>query len=297
MSGVDAHASIAACLPGIPVDSVVPLGEGQDNVAFEVNGELVVRFGKEPDAAVRAVRIDREARLLAFVASVSPVPVPLPLPTAPGSGCLAYRKLPGTALLDVPLPARREHGPRVAQTLGGLLRALHSVPLDRVDGLVEPDDEPPAQWLAEAAELVDDIGDSLPARFAGPVRAFLAAPPPEPARERGPADSGHPLVFSHNDLGIEHVLVDPATFAVTGVLDWTDAALVDPAYDFGLLYRDLGATGLHAAFGGYGQSTVDIESRALFYARCSVLEDLAYGLKTGLRRYVDNSLAALEWLF
>jgi hypothetical protein len=35
--------------------------------------------------------------------------------------------------------------------------------------------------------------------------------------------------------GIEHVLVDQDTFAVTGVLDWTDAALVDPAYDFGPL--------------------------------------------------------------
>ncbi len=274
------------------MDSVVPLGEGQDNVAFEVNGELVVRFGKEPDPVVRAARIDREARLLTFVASVSPVPVPRPVPTIPGSGCLAYRKLPGTALLDAPAQSKREHGPRIARTLGGLLRALHAVPLDRVDALVGVDDEPLSQWLAEAADLVDGLGDGLPARFAAPVRAFLAASPPGAA-----VDSGHPLVFSHNDLGIEHVLVDPETFAVTGVLDWTDAALVDPAYDFGLLYRDLGAPGMRAALDGYGRSTMDMGARALFYARCSVLEDLAYGLESGLRRYVDNSLAALEWLF
>jgi aminoglycoside phosphotransferase (APT) family kinase protein len=283
---------IAACLPGIEVASVIPLGEGQDNVAFEVNGELVVRFGKEPEVGARDARIDRETRLLAFVASVSPLPVPLPLPTAPGSGCLAYRKLPGTALLDVPAPAKREHGPRMAQALGGLLRALHAVPVDRVDGLVDVDDEPLSQWLAEASELVDGLGDGLPARLRAPVRAFLAAPPPAAA-----VDGGHPLVFSHNDLGAEHVLVDPETFAVTGVLDWTDAALVDPAYDFGLLYRDLGAPGLRAALDGYGRSTMDMENRARFYARCSVLEDLAHGLETGLRRYVDNSLAALDWLF
>jgi aminoglycoside phosphotransferase (APT) family kinase protein len=36
------------------------------------------------------------------------------------------------------------------------------------------------------------------------------------------------LVLSHNDLGIEHVLVDPATLEVTGVVDWSDAAIVDP---------------------------------------------------------------------
>jgi aminoglycoside phosphotransferase (APT) family kinase protein len=56
------------------------------------------------------------------------------------------------------------------------------------------------------------------------IQAFLATTPPD----------GTPAqVFSHNDLGIENVLVDPDTAAVTGVLDWADAALVDPAYDFG----------------------------------------------------------------
>jgi aminoglycoside phosphotransferase (APT) family kinase protein len=43
-------------------------------------------------------------------------------------------------------------------------------------------------------------------------------------------------VFSHNDLGIEHVLIDPGTWTVTGIIDWSDAAIVDPAIDFGLLY-------------------------------------------------------------
>jgi len=27
---------------------------------------------------------------------------------------------------------------------------------------------------------------------------------------------------------------------VTGIIDWSDAAIVDPAHDFGLLHRDLG---------------------------------------------------------
>jgi len=62
-------------------------------------------------------------------------------------------------------------------------------------------------------------------------------------------------VFSHNDLGIEHVLGTPATAAVTGVIDWGDAALIDPACDFGLLYRDLGAAALptRRACGEFGQ--------------------------------------------
>ena len=87
---------------------------------------------------------------------------------------------------------------------------------------------------------------------------------------------------------------------MTGVIDWSDAAIVDPAVDFGLLYRDLGPAAAHAAMGSYQTEATDLaalEERARFYARCSVFEDLAYGLQTGRDRYVDKSLAALAWLF
>src|SRR5215211_4430951 len=97
---------VAAYLPDHRVDSVVPVGEGGDHLAYEVDGELIVRFGKEPDPAARAAGVDREARLLAAVAAISPLPVPEPVFTAAEQGCLAYRKLPGVPLLDLPLPPR-----------------------------------------------------------------------------------------------------------------------------------------------------------------------------------------------
>lgn len=103
------------------------------------------------------------------------------------------------------------------------------------------------------------------------------------------------LVFSHNDLGMEHVLVDPRTWTVSGVIDWTDAAFTDPAYDLGLIYRDLGPAAFGAALAAYGSD--EPRERAVFLARCTVLEDLAYGIRSGKRVYADNALASLEWLF
>jgi aminoglycoside phosphotransferase (APT) family kinase protein len=87
---------------------------------------------------------------------------------------------------------------------------------------------------------------------------------------------------------------------VTGIIDWSDAAIVDPAVDFGLLYRDLGPAAADAAMGSYRTGTDDLVTlaeRAVFYARCRVFEDLAYGLETGRVAYVDKSLAAMAWLF
>jgi aminoglycoside phosphotransferase (APT) family kinase protein len=105
-------------------------------------------------------------------------------------------------------------------------------------------------------------------------------------------------VFSHNDLGIEHVLVDPDTGAITGIIDRSDAAMVDPAYDVGLLYRDLGPVALDAILRSEpGAGDDGLRERAVFYARCNVLEDLAYGYEAGRPEYVDKSLAALRRLF
>jgi aminoglycoside phosphotransferase (APT) family kinase protein len=277
---VDVGTVVAAHLPGYRVGTVALLGAGQEHVAYEINGELIVRLARQPDPD----RVRRDGALLAVVARVSPVPVPEPVFVAPDEGCLAYRKLPGVALLDAPRAAWCPAAARIAAPLGDLLAALHAVPVEAVAGLVEPDDPPLEEWRGEAAQTYPSVAAHLPARYRPAVEAFLAAPPPP---------AGYPLVFSHNDLGIEHVLVDPAGWTVSGVIDWTDAALVDPAVDIGLLYRDLGPAALAAAPGG----DAALAERAVFYARCALLEDLAYGIATGLGRYVAKSRTALSWLF
>jgi aminoglycoside phosphotransferase (APT) family kinase protein len=287
----DVHDVVVAHMPDYQVDSVVQVGEGLDNRAYEVNGELIVRFSKEPDPARRTALLNREARLLAAVADVSPLPVPEPTFTDSARGHLAYFKLPGVPLLDIPRRQRAEHGTSIAGTLGELLTALHAVPVDRWTDLVDTDNHPPAEWRREAAETYTTVAEQVPAVHRRSVQTFLDAPPPH---------DGFAPAFSHNDLGIEHVLIDPVAWTVTGIIDWSDAAIVDPAYDFGLIYRDLGPAALRLAIRRYRTDANDVAAlseRAVFYARCSVFEDLAYGMETGQDKYVDKCLTAMEWLF
>ncbi|MFJ9478563.1 phosphotransferase family protein [Streptomyces mirabilis] len=273
------------------IDSVVPLGEGLDNLAYEVNGELIVRFSKEPDLARRASLVGREARVLAAVADISPLPVPEPTFTVAEQGCLAYYKLPGAPLLDMSRHQRSAHGTSIGATLGELLTALHAVPVERLADLVDVDHQPLAEWRQEATENYVTVAGQVPAAHRRPVEAFLDAAPPH---------DGCTPTFSHNDLGIEHVLIDPVAWTVTGIIDWSDAAVVDPAYDFGLIYRDLGPAAARAAISSCRTDADDLAAlseRAVFYARCSVFEDLAHGIETDQGRYVDKSLAAMEGLF
>ena len=271
---------IAGRLPGYRVEQVDVLGAGLDNTAYVVNREVVVRFAKDVESAA----VEREARLLKVVGGISPLAVPKPLFTETSLGCLAYRMVPGTPLIEFP----GTDGVHVARQLGAFLAALHTAPGEIFEQLITPDVAPLAEWLEEAAEGFDGVRRHVPAGFHPMIARFLSEEPPAEPES---------LVFSHNDLGIEHVMVD-ASGTATGVIDWTDAALVDRAYDFGLLYRDLGPDALTAALAAYPLTDdQDVAERARFYARCSLFEDLAFGLETSRDRYLTKSLRALDWLF
>jgi aminoglycoside phosphotransferase (APT) family kinase protein len=295
MGTEDARRAVEAHIPDREVRRVEPLGEGYDHVVYEVDGELVVRFAKE----VRDV--ERDGALLTAVARIAPVPTPVPVFVDGEHGCLAYRKLLGVPLMDAAGPLMGAAGPptgaagpaldgralaAVVEEVAGCLAALHAAPVEGFAGLADVDHDAPDEWLAEAAEQFAEVAAAVDPRLVPAIRAFLAAPPPAGIGADG-------LVFSHNDLGAEHVLLGPAEGAgttVSGIIDWSDAAIVDPAYDYGLLYRDLGAVALRWCPSA-------LRERAVFYARCTVFEDLAYGLETGIEGYRRQSLAAMARLF
>lgn len=280
----DIRRILASRLPDHRVSTVRRLGQGLDNVAYEVDGALVVRVSKAPDPRQRAARVTREAELLRTVSAFSSLPVPDVVFVDEAAGMYGYRKLPGTSLLghraDVPAT--------LAPELGTFLTGLHRAPPAVMEPLAPPDTEPLQVYLDGATRAYEDLGDVIPDRHRPAVESFLGLPPPpEPAVR----------VFSHNDLGAEHILVDRT--AVTGVIDWSDAAITDPAHDLGLIFRDFGATAFDQTLRHYGLPFTSADrARAAFYARCAVLEDIAYGVGTaGAQRYADAGLAHLEWTF
>jgi len=267
------------------VDSVTALGAGTDHHAFLVNRTLVVRVSAEADADARRAATEREAALLERVAARVTPPVPQPVLVEPEHGLLAYVRLPGRPWLDGPVadPAR------VAAALGTFAAELHAVPAADVAGLVEPDDEPLQVWLDDARASFEAVATTLPGPTRSRIEPFLAAvPPPEPVV----------AVLCHNDLGVEHVLVDDEGSELAGIIDWSDAALADPAHDLARLWRDLGPDLFAVVLRHDGRAWRDDDlARMRFYARCALLEDLAYAAESGDRRYRDAALAHVDHAF
>jgi aminoglycoside phosphotransferase len=146
-------------LPDHNVRTLTRLGEGADHLAYEVNGELIVRLSKEDDAARRSESTRREADLLAVVARWSTLPVPKPILVDAEAGVLAYARLPG-----VPLLGRRVAEPaRLAAALGEFLSRLHRAPLNDVETLVERDTYSLLAWREEAERAYRAVAQHLPA--------------------------------------------------------------------------------------------------------------------------------------
>lgn len=281
-------------LPEMDVHSVAAFAQGADHGVYVVNGDVLVRTALKPGPGT-AADVRREAAVLEHVGALSPFAVPHLLFSAPEQGALAYRALPGTPLVDVDYPSAAA-SPIGAQ-LGRLLGSLHGAPIPPWAGehglLVES--PPSAEWLADAAALWARIESAAPEQRRLAVQGFLHSDPPPPAPHEQ-------MVLSHNDLGSEHVLVDPVTMDITGIIDWTDAAVVDPAFDLGLILRDLGPRPLYSALAAYRasgapMSSAGLRERALFYGRCVVLEDLAEAVDSGRSAALMKAARSMEWLF
>jgi len=223
---------------------VTPLGAGLDHRAYLVGNDLVARFG--PGAG-------EEAELLEAIAPSLPLPVPVPVAVDAAAGCMIVSRVCGTSLLGTASPERG----KFAAAMVRFAEAVHAL-----DVPAPLDETPPSVWLEEARETWPRVRAVVPARVHGWVEAFLAASPPDMGER----------CFIHGDLGAEHVFVDSGE--LTGVIDWGDAAIGDPAIDHGRLMRDFG---------------VDLGERARWFAVCAALEDVAYGVDA----YVSNGVRAL----
>jgi aminoglycoside phosphotransferase (APT) family kinase protein len=256
-------------------------GSGWDHVAWRVDAvdgsAWIVRAAlgeQEPDWA-ESVR--REVAVMALARGRLGAIVADAVVLDEATRCLAHRRLPGVSLQELVAHDRVPVGEveRLAGEIGAMVATIATIDPAASPEPVPHDDDSIDAWRGELPTFIAEVDHLLTAGEHAAVERFLAAvsPPPPEAAE---------LVLCHNDLGGEHLLVDPTTFAITGVIDWTDAAVADPAAEVGRLLRDLGAPRLDALLDGIGASGVRraaLVERAWAYARCLVLEDLAHAVQ------------------
>jgi macrolide phosphotransferase len=225
LSVAGARAAIVSQFPHVEVDRLEYLGSGWEFDVYRSSDGWVFRF---PRRGEHAQLFDREERILSVVRPGLSGLVEVPEVLLRGEACptfpypfAAHRVVPGISSDAAPLTSSEV----LAEEIGTVLSRLHSIPesVGREGGL-GVDADGCAEWLAEAKAVGDALQGMAHVVDVGVewVRNVAAVPP----SYRGSAR------VLHNDLKPEHLLTDPASGRLVGLIDWTDAALGDPVLDF-----------------------------------------------------------------
>ena len=272
------RALLEARYPELRDASVEQIAYGFDNTVFLVDGTWAVRF---PRRQMGADLFDKELRLLPALAPLLPVPVPVPeLVGPPGAGFpwpwWGGRLLPGTEVADAGLP----EGGRdlLGAGIGAFLAALHRPEVAAALGAGLPSDPMRRATPSVRGPIGRASLDRLAARdhwhVGSPLdRAFddLVAS----GAHLGPPTTDTVLV--HGDFHLRHVLVG-TDGSPTGVIDWGDACLADPALDLSFGYGALSGSARQAfftAYGGQPDPERELRARVLAACLCAVLAEYA----------------------
>ncbi|OJT25620.1 hypothetical protein BO221_07050 [Archangium sp. Cb G35] len=262
------------------------LGTGWDNTAYVVNGQWVFRF---PRRKVAVPLLENETRILPRLAPHLPLRIPEPVWHGRPEGdypypFAGYALLPGVTACTVAwTPGERL---RNAAALGSFLRALHGIPVDDETLARGPGDELARADLHKRAPMIlerlEKVEAAHPDMDGQAIRAWLSRLVDTPRWERR-------ACWVHGDLYARHLLVDEH-HTVTGVFDWGDVHLGDPAIDLTLAFTFLPpeARGVfREAYGDIDEATWDrARFRAFHYGVALVL----YGDAEG-----DEAIARVGW--
>jgi aminoglycoside 2''-phosphotransferase len=260
--------------PDLRVATVKRLGEGWEYDTYVVDDRVVFRFPRQAGGD----DFEWEERLHALVASAIGDIVGIPRITHWGRSSARFpyafaghELIPGVPAND---PSARLD-PALADDIGRVLARLHAIPADAAiaagAGTAELHKADLAAGLEQVRRWVSEVPEIR--RYAPDPCAWLdhAVRAPDPY-------SGPPR-FIHDDFQMEHVLVDPATGRLSGIIDW-GGGLGDPARDFSYVLLHGGWSFFQRALTAY-DLPLDREfvERTLFSARLGSLGWFADAVK------------------
>jgi aminoglycoside 2''-phosphotransferase len=281
---------IETSFPEIQIETWAFHLSGWDSVVLEVNDALMFRFPRPNRPDVEA-QLEKEIALLPELAKALPLPIPQFDYLGDGSNgtgrrFVGYRKLAGVQLRgDHPALQRPQ---QIARQLGEFISCLHRFPVERAAQLkIAPVSA--ADWRQRYIDLYEQVRtDVLPllepalrAKAAALWEGFVAI------------DANflfHPVLI-HADLNNDHILYDEAGDTITGIIDWGDVKIGDPAMDFADLLHTYGREFVEVVLANYQlEQDATFWQRVSFYAAAMPFYEVLYGLIESDEAHVQHGL-------
>lgn len=264
---------------------------GGEARAYAVDDDVILKT-QRPHRLRARTSLEKEAVFLAALAADPEVRVPRVLGAGRAEGVeyLCMTRMPGVAAGTVALDGRART--ELLQALGRMLRHVHALPQApfRASALFPGPRTPEAfvqRFEAALREAVVRMEREPalwtlavePAAVAAAARAALPARPEQ-----------IDLVALHSNPGPEHVFVDPATHALNGLIDFGDAYIAHPGFD----WRWPEDADRRALLAGYGEEGALADAFLGAWRAALLLADLtAVATRPERRAAAQRGIAAL----
>ena len=200
------------------ISNVTTHDNGDDFFVVEINHEWIFRFPRQ-EIASKALQVEKA--FLARFKTISPLPVPDYKYS--GEGFVGYPKIQGMALsVELFQNLSKASRERIARQMGQFLSAVHNFPVDEAKrlGLTEG-------WDGWYIKIIQNFRDAIvPTLLSSAQKSAMTC------IEQMLAEPFESLVI-HGDFAFEdHVFFDVEKQQLSGVIDFADVTLNDPAHDF-----------------------------------------------------------------
>jgi aminoglycoside 2''-phosphotransferase len=258
---------ICQIAPDLVVKSARVNTDGLANEVVVVNGEVVFRFAR---GEYGRESLRRELQVLEALRGQ--VAVALPEPFYTSEDAIAYRYLHGedfTRHTLASLDAQAQQA--IADQVAEFLSAMHAIYREDLPATAAPVDR--AQFMEQRQRVREKVYPLLlphQAAWAESVYAYLDQP----------GAFAYQAGLVHGDLAPYHLLFDPRSAILGGVIDFGVAGLGDPASDLGALLQNYGLGFVRRLEICYPRA-IDLLPRARFYGQAIELQWVLRGLESG----------------
>lgn len=262
--------------PHVEHQKIRVFDDGWDYVVIVVDNQLAFRFPRREDYAKT---LPTEVSFLNLFADRSPVRVPrltYKKDKKTGVSYVIYDFIPGVQFTkSVSGPFSKEELLTIALQLGSFLTAIHSFPIEKAKQIGIGQIDFLDSWDKRLKKIRKDVFPYISEREQDWIvklfEDFLEIVRKIPVN----------LVLTHSDIMPEHIIVDPKTHTLTGIIDFGDILIADPAFDFTFLAR-YGQDFLIGCYKNYGLQRDDMfEKRRQFYEDSLAVTNLEHSLELG----------------
>jgi aminoglycoside 2''-phosphotransferase len=270
--------------PELNINQSEVIDLGQNNDVLIVNDTLVFRFPKYMEGIKK---LKKETKVLEQIKGKLSLPIPYPQyksmePNEVGKVFTGYKRIEGTPLWpDMMKNIHNEE--RIASQLVQFLTELHSQPVDSL-GIEKKSAEDVRNLIVDLYRKFKDklfpyMNESSKSAIDHNFERFLS----------NKELLSFNTVLTHGDFGASNILWDPKREEITGIIDFGETEIGDPAYDFAGLLASYGQPFVKKCLSLYPDGDKIFE-RMSFYKSTFALQEALHGVENDDREAFESGM-------